>query len=363
MFKVNDKDRVATILSPVLAVILGLLFGFILLTILGYDAVEGFKYLFLGATKGITKGNFKIFGNTLAEMTPLLLTGASVAFAFRTGLFNIGAPGQLLMGGFGAVFLGVTLDLPPIIFPIVTIIAAATFGAFWGFIPGFLKAKFGINEVVICIMLNYTALWLVTLLCKTFIPDPTYVTESAKIHENASLRMPWLTNITDGSYISMGFFIGILVLILMYIILEKTTFGYELKAVGFNKDASNYAGIKVNRNVIYSMAISGAMSGLAGAAYYTGFTNHIKYGTILSYGFDGIAVSLLGLNSPFGVFLSSLLFGGLKNGAAFMEGNTSIPNEIISIVISVIIYFSAISLVLKNIVKKFLEEKPEGGDK
>lgn len=363
MIKVTDKEKVATIISPLLAVILGLLFGFIILTISGYDAVEGFKYLYLGAARGLTSGNLKPFGNTLAEMTPLLLTGASVAFAFKTGLFNIGAPGQFLMGGFAAVLLGVLLDLPPVIFPIVCLLAAAAFGAMWGFIPGFLKAKFGINEVVICIMLNYTAMWLVTLMCKTFIPDPTYATESAKISKVASLRFAPLTKFTDGSYISMAFFIGILVLIAMYIILEKTTFGFELKAVGYNKDASNYAGIKVNRNIIYSMLISGAMAGLAGSAYYIGYTNHIKYGEILSYGFDGIAVSLLGLNSPIGVFLSSLLFGFLKNGASYMEGNTSIPREIISIVISSIIYFSAISLVFKNFIMKFLEEKKEEGDK
>ncbi len=360
--KNRDYEKQATILAPFISIILGLSVGFIILVMAGYDAVEGYKNLFLGGVRGITEGNFRRFANTLSQMTPLIFTGASVAFAFRTGLFNIGATGQFLFGGFVAVFLGATLNLPPFIFPIVCVIGAAIAGGLWGAVPGILKAKFNINEVVICIMMNYTALWFVQLVSKMVIPDPTYYpTQSAQINPEASLKAQWLTNITDNSSMSTAFFIGIAVLVFMYVVLEKTTFGYELKAVGYNKDAAKYAGIQVNKNIIMAMVISGAMAGMGGAAYYIGFSDHIRYAVLLSYGFDGIAVALLGLASPIGVFLSSFLFGYLKNGGAFMESASKVPSEIVSIVIASIIYFSAISLIIKNIIIKIL--KGNGGEK
>ncbi|MFV0503576.1 MAG: ABC transporter permease [Lachnospirales bacterium] len=343
-------------MAPFLAVILGLFFGFVLLIITGNDAIEGYKNLFLGGIKGIGEGNFRRFGDTFSQMTPILFTGISVAFAFRTGLFNIGASGQFLMGGFVAVFLGVVLELPPFLHPIVCLIGAAIAGGLWGSIPGFLKAKFNVHEVVTCIMLNYVSIWLVQWLVKSNIPG-AYDTESANINTTATLRNEWLTTITDGSSISVAFFLGIIVLVIIYFILEKTTFGYELKAVGFNSDAAKYAGMKVNRNVVLSMAIAGVLAGIGGAAYYIGYTNHVKIGTLPDFGFDGIAVSLLGLNAPLGVFLSSFLFGYLKNGGSFMSSATSIPQEIVDIVIAVIIYFSAISIIIEGFLKKIIKSK------
>lgn len=359
--KIDFKDD-ATIkkISPFLSVLLGLIFGFVLLLITGNDAVEGYKNLFLGGIKGITEGNFRRFGDTLTQMTPLIFTGISVAFAFKTGLFNIGASGQFLFGGFVAVYLGNVLSLPPVIFPIVCVIGAAAGGALWGSVPGLLKAKFNIHEVVTSIMMNYTAIWLVQWLCKTLIPGH-YETESAAIKATASLKNTFITNITDNSSLNMGFVIGVVLLVVVYIVLEKTTFGFELKAVGFNKNAAKYAGMKVNRNIVLSMAIAGALAGMGGAAYYIGYTDHIKMGILPGYGFDGIAVSLLGLNSPIGVFLSSFLFGYLKNGGSFMASNTTIPKELVDIVIATIIYFSAISVVVEDFIKKLVSRK--GGKK
>lgn len=343
MKKIDFRDEVTLRkIAPFLSVVLGLLFGFLLLLVTGYPAVEGFKNLFIGGAKGITDGDFRRICNTLAEMTPLIFTGISVAFAFKTGLFNIGAPGQFLMGGFVAVLIGNMFDLNPYIFPVLTITGAAIAGAVWGAIPGFLKAKFNIHEVVTSIMLNYTAMWLVQYLCTTFIPG-NYATESHTIHENAALGTTWLANFSNNSSISIGIFLGIVALIIVYIILEKTTFGYELKAVGYNKEAAKYAGMKVNRNIVYSMMIAGALAGIGGATYYTGYTDHIKVGLLLNYGFDGIAVALLGLNSPLGVGLAAFFFGYMKNGGSYMASMTTIPSEIIDVVVATIIYFSAIS--------------------
>ncbi len=356
MKKIDFRDDEFIIkVAPFVSVLIGLLFGFLLLVITGYPAVDGFKNLFLGGIKGITNGNFRRIFDSFSQMTPLIFTGISVAFAFRTGLFNIGAAGQFLVGGFAAVLLGNKLDLNPYIFPIVTVTGAAIAGGLWGAIPGYLKAKFNIHEVVTSIMLNYTAIWLVQYLVGALIPG-NYETESGIIKPNASLRADFLTTLSDNSSVSVGLFIGIAVLIVVYIILEKTTFGYELKAVGFNKSAAEYAGMKVNRNIVLSMLISGALAGMGGAAYYTGYMDHIKTGELLSYGFDGIAVSLLGLNSPIGVALSSFFFGYMKNGGSFMASSTVIPNEIVDIVIAIIIYCSAISSLTTKYLKKLAKK-------
>ncbi len=353
MKKIDFRDEaVLTRIAPFIAILLGLLVGFLLLVITGYPAVEGYKHLLTGGFKGITDGNLRRTFETLSQMTPLIFTGISVAFAFKTGLFNIGAPGQFLVGGFAAVYLGNVLDLNPYIFPIVTVSGAALAGAAWGAIPGFLKAKFNIHEVVTSIMLNYTAIWLVQYLATTLIPG-NYATESHIINENASLKAEWLTTFSDQSSVSVGFFIGIVVLIVIYIILEKTTFGYELKAVGYNKSAAEYAGMKVNRNIVLSMMIAGALAGMGGATYYTGYMDHIKLGLLPTYGFDGIAVALLGLNSPLGVGLAAFFFGYMKNSGALMGSATSIPSEIVDIVVATIIYFSAISILITNFLKKF----------
>lgn len=349
-------------LSPFISVFLGFVFGYIILLLAGFNANEGFKYLFEGGLKGITEGNFRRIGDTLSQMTPLMLTGISVAFAFRTGLFNIGASGQMLFGGFVAVFIGVKFNLPPIIHPIVATLGAGCAGALVGFVPGFLKAKYNIHEVVICIMMNYISLWGVQYLVKTYIPGK-YDTESAIIADTSSLKADFISNIFKGSSLNMGFFIAIFALIVISIILNKTVFGYELKAVGFNKDASEYSGMNVNRNIVYSMMIAGFLSGLAGATLYIGYASNLKIGVLPSQGFDGIAVSLLGMNTPIGVFLSSFLFGFLKNGSSYMAGQTSIPAELVDIVVASIIYFAAISRIINKYLVKFAKKLNKESDK
>lgn len=348
-------------LSPFISIILGLLLGYILLLVVGYNGKEAYIKLFEGGIKGITEGKYRRIGNTISHMTPLILTGLSVAFAFRTGLFNIGASGQMLFGGFLAVYAGVNFNLPQILLPLVAISLAGIGGAVFGFVPGYLKAKYNIHEVVICIMMNYISLYSVQYLVKETIPG-RYATESQYVQENASLKMGFISDFFKGSSLDGGIFISLIALLAVYYILEKTTFGFELKAVGFNKDAAKYAGMKVNRNVIYSMMISGSLAGLAGAVYYIGYANHIKLGTIPVLGFDGIAVSLLGRNSPIGILFSSFLFGYLKNGSSFMASSTNIPRELVEIVIAIIIYFSAISFVIDKWLIKILSKIKKGGN-
>lgn len=329
---------------PFLSVILGFIAGAIVMLASGYNPAQAYAALLKGA--GFL-GDIKRFGDTLLNMTTLILTGLSVAFAFRTGLFNIGAAGQMLMGGFVAVFIGVRFDLPGYIHAPLAVIAAVVAGAVWGILPGFLKSRFNIHEVVTTIMMNWIAYWSVYYFVPAKIPGQ-FNTESAVIHSTASLKVEWLANIFKGSYVNIGLILAFISVIIIWWILEKTTFGYELKSVGFNKHAAEYAGMKVGRNIVYSMMISGALAGLAGAVYYLGYTDNIKIGVLPPQGYDGIAVALVGLNNPIGVIFSALLFGFMNAGKLFMQSSTEVPNELVSIINGIIIFFAAVNLMLKG---------------
>jgi general nucleoside transport system permease protein len=332
------------VIISILAVLLGFLTGAIVMLVTGHNPIEAYGALLKGAG---FYGNLKRFGDTLLNTTTLTLTGLSVAFAFRTGLFNIGAAGQMLIGGFAAVYIGAALSMPAPFHMVLAVACAAAAGATWAFIPGLLKARYRIHEVVSTIMMNYIAMWSVYWAVPEFLRG-SFNTESRPIHPSASLRVQWLTDLFGGSYVNLGLFLALFCVLLVWWILEKTTFGYELKAVGFNIFASRYAGMKVNRNMIFSMMISGALAGLAGATFFIGYADNIKIGVLPSQGFDGIAVALLGLNNPFGVALSALLFGLMNAGRLFMQSATEVPNELVPIIIAIIIFFAATSLMLQS---------------
>lgn len=344
---------------PVLAVLLGFIGGALVMLLTGHNPVEAYSALLKGAG---FYGDIKRFGDTLLNTTTLILTGLSVAFAFRTGLFNIGVSGQMLMGGFAAVYIGVVVKLPAYFHMPLAVVCAVLTGGIWAFIPGLLKARFRIHEVVSTIMMNYIALWTVYYLVPLYIPG-NFNTESRPIDVTSSLRVEWLSKLFKGSYVNIGLFLAIIAILIIWWILEKTTFGYELKSVGFNINASKYAGMKVNRNMIFSMMIAGALAGLAGATFYIGYANNIKIGVLPTQGFDGIAVSLLGLNNPFGVALAALLFGFMNAGRLFMQSSTSVPNELVPIIVAIIIFFAATSLMLQGWLNKIekLFKKSEGG--
>ena len=231
------------------------------------------------------------------------------------------------------------------------IIVGALAGAIWAFIPGVLKAKFNVNEVVSSIMMNWTCYWIIYYAIPAYFKGSSE-TESKNISDMASLKTPWLTDLFSGSYINLGILIAIVAVIVIGFILNKTVLGYELKAVGFNKNAAEYAGMSVNKNIVVSMMISGALSGLAGVTQYIGNASNMQIGVMPSQGFDGIAVSLLGANNPVGIFISAIFFGVLYSGKGFMNANTSIPPEIADTIIAIIIYFAAISAAVPMIVNK-----------
>ena len=356
----TDADK-QTRIVPFLSVLLGFAIGAIIMLVSGYNPLEAYSELLRGAG---FYGNIKRFGDTLLNMTTLIFTGLSVAFAFRTGLFNIGVSGQMLMGGFWSVYLGNVLALPKLLHLPLVVVAAAAGGAVWALLPGILKAKYRIHEVVTTIMMNWIAYWIVYDLVPKLIPG-NFDTESSSVLASASLRVKWLAQIFDGSYVNLALFLAFIAAFFIWWLLEKTTFGYELRAGGFSPDAAEYAGMKVNRNIVFSMMIAGALAGLAGAAFYLGYTDNIKIGILPTQGFDGIAVALLGLNTPVGVVLAALLFGAMNAGKLFMQSSTNVPNELVSIIIATIIFFAAANLLIKGwlqgIGRRINRDKQGGG--
>lgn len=340
-------------LVSILAIILGLLTGGLLMLAINSNPIEGFTYLFQGGLK-----NLERIGNTIATATPLILTGLSVAFAFKTGLFNIGSPGQMLFGGFCATAVGLTVDMPRPLLLMLMIIAGILGGALIATVPGILKARFNVHEVVSTIMMNWTVYWFVYYMIPKYFKGQ-YETESRPLKDVALFKLEWLSKLFDGSYINLGIILAILAIIVVGFILNKTTLGYELKAVGLNRDAAEYAGIPVNKNIILAMMISGGLAGLAGAVEFAGNTNIIQIGVLPSQGFDGVAVSLLGANSPIGVLFAALFFGLLYTGSGFMSAMTEIPPEIANTIMATIIYFAATSVIIERLITKMKVKKKQ----
>ena len=355
------KKDFAPFISSLAAIVCGLIIGFIILLISNpSEALPGFATILTGSVTHGMKG----IGQVLYYATPLILCGLSVGFAFKTGLFNIGGSGQFLMGAFGGVIVGLMCpQLGPFQW-VVALLFATLLGAIWGAIPGILKAYFNVNEVITCIMLNYISLFFVNMTIKgNKALFNVLRNESRDIPKAATIPKLGLDKIFDGSSVNSGIIIAIVVAIILYIILEKTTFGYELKACGLNKNASKYAGINENRSIVYSMIIAGAIAGLAGGIMLlSGTGRHIEIKDVIpNEGFNGISVALLGVSSPIGVILSGLFIAYLTAGGFYLQ-LFHFSKEIIDIIVAVIIYFSAFALIIKKLLEKIKSRKVEKQD-
>ncbi len=352
MASTTDKAaRGRKVLVPLVAVALGFVLGSIVVLLTGKNPLLMFNAIIRGLT-GIDVGrggfNPRHIGELVIQSMPIILTGLSVGFAFRTGLFNIGAEGQLMMGSLAATAVALTVKAPAFIHVPLILIVGMGAGAAWGAIPGFLKARFNVHEVVVTIMLNYTALhinnWTILNVFKSVDRVKT-----AEFPATALLKDQWLADLTNGSRLNWGFVPVILAIIAFWFILEKTTFGFSLRAVGFNKDGAKYAGMKVNRNVVMSMVIAGAFAGLAGAIITTGtFSFGRTLASAEGYGFDGIAVALVGMTQAPGILLAGLLFGVLKSAGPLMQ-SAGIPREIGGIIQASIVMFVAMKLGIERI--------------
>ena len=333
-----------TILFSLISIVLGLLVGAIALLIAGKDPIQAYSAMIEGVF-----GKPKYIAWVIIRSTPLILTGLSIAFAFKTGLFNIGAEGQFIIGALVATMVGSAIQLPAIIHVPLTLLIACLGGAIWGGFAGWLKSKFGINEVIAAIMLNWIAFYLSNFTIKnTWLAKPNSEA-SVSIHDSATIG-------------NWGIVISIIFVLAIAFILFKTTLGYELRGVGHNKFGAEYGGIDVNKSILKSMAIAGILASAAGAIQVMGVSQNI---TILAspegYGFDGIAVALIANSNPIGVIFSGLLFGAFKYGGTKMQA-VGAPSEVVNIVIGSIVYFIALSSVLRMLYIKFRENKNKGGN-
>jgi len=348
----------STVIFSLVSIVLGLLVGAIALLIAGFNPIEAYSAMLVGIF-----GKPKFIAWTIIRSTPLILTGLSIAFAYKTGLFNIGAEGQFIIGALFATLVGAGIDLPAIIHVPLTLLIAALAGAVWGGIAGWLKSKFGINEVIATIMLNWIAFYLSNYMIRaTWLAQPNSEA-SVSIHESASIGIDWLKGLVGpATSVNWGIVISIVVVLAIAFILFKTTLGFELRAVGNNKFGAEYGGINVNRSVLQSMAIAGLIAGLAGAIQVMGVSHNI---TVLAaqegYGFDGIAVALIANSNPIGVIFSGLLFGAFKYGGTKMQA-IGAPSEVVNIVVGSIVYFIALSSVLRVLFNKMMEKRKKGGN-
>lgn len=352
LIKVFTKDSAVV---PFVAIVLGLIVGAIIMLFGGYDPILAYRSLL-----DKVFGNPYDFGETLTAITPLIFTGLSVAFAFRTGLFNIGAEGQYIIGMTGATIIGVQVHAPWYIHAPLAIVVGALCGGFWGMIAGYLKATRGVNEVITTIMLNWIALHLGNYLVNTFLLEQGKG-RSYFVDKSADVTIGWLSRALDDARIHWGMFFAILAVIFFYVYLWRTKQGYELRVVGFNPDAAKYAGINVNRGVVKAMFISGALAGLAGVFQLLGvFLNQPISASHTGHGFDGIAVALLGGNTPLGVLFGAILFGTLSYGAAGMSFGADVPPEIIRIVIGSVIFFVAAPGIIRWVLRQLRLRKNKG---
>ncbi len=400
----NTKDRlpdrsesrsaaINTILASIVSIVIGLAVGSIIVLIVGLtsdtlspsSAWDGIRIVFLGifstgrdAAGHLTFGfNPTNVGNMLFRATPLIMTGLSVAVAFKTGLFNIGAPGQYLMGTMASLMiaLGIPSDVvPPTLIWILAFLGGAAAGALWGCIPGLVKAYLNINEVLASIMTNWIAANVVTWAFE--MSNFKNVVENTKSNyvyktsyngvETAKLG---LDKLFPGSQVNGGIIIAIVIAILMYILMTKTTLGYQLKACGSNRHAARYAGIKDKRNIVLSMAIAGALSGAGAALYYlAGNTEFywVTYQSLPATGFNGIPVALLAANNAIGVIFTGLFMSMLDIAGLQLTGLTGYNEYITDVIIATIVYLSAFSLVIKMLItgrkkRKAIEAIPKLG--
>jgi simple sugar transport system permease protein len=333
-----------------IAIGIGLFIGLIIMLI--FDARDAFPALITLLLGGFN-GGIKGIGDTLYMAAPIILTGLAVAFAFKTGLFNIGASGQMMIGAYVAIHVGVKWGFLGGFHWIVALLLGMLAGAIWGLIPGLLKALSNVNEVVSSIMMNYIAGHIIILLIRNNVFNVNY---SRSLNIMRSAQLPMLTSIFPGSTANIGIILVVLIVIATHYVIHKTTLGFQLRASGFSVAGSKYAGMNTKANIITAMTISGMFAGMAGAVALLVVGKNI--GTsfeIFPQGFDGISVSLLGLGEPIGALFAGLFLANIRMGGYYMQLYSFVP-QIIDMIIAVIIYVTAISVALQAILKVYGEQ-------
>lgn len=351
----NKKKSIleSNVLYTIIAIIAGLLIGAVFLMIAGISPTVAYGKLFSSI---FSKPKYLVW--TLVYASPLIFTGLSVAFSFRTGVFNIGAEGQFVIGGLVACVLGIVLKLPAGLHAIVCLVAAAAAGCIWSLIVGVLKVKRGIHEVLSFIMFNWIAFYL-----------SNYVVNLPGIHRDSSeatqdvaasarLLMPeGLRSTLDCSNAHWGIVLAVIAAVIIWVIIEKTTLGYKLKAVGFNSNGAEYGGIDANKSILTALGISGLLSGLGGAVQVLGMAGRLsQFAGQEGFGFEGITVALIGSSNPIGCIFSGLFYGAMKYGGSKLS-IVKAPSEVVDIIMGCIVLLIAIAHVFKVFVLKAAKKK------
>ena len=387
-----DKDGTKTVLASLLSILIGLVVGTLIVIIVGLtkDSIpnsgiwDGVRLVFAGilSTGRDAAGNLTFgfhpqnMGNMLFRATPLIMTGLSVAVAYKTGLFNIGAPGQYLMGTLATLMIALGIpstSCPAWVIWILAFLGGCLAGALWGALPGALKAVLNINVVLACIMTNWLAANIVTWAFDVSnFKNVVENTKTAYIYKTSFNHVATPKMLMDklfpGSQANGGFWIAVIIAIAMYVLINKTTLGYELKACGSNRNAARYAGINDKRNIILSMAIAGALSAGGAALYWLAGNTEFywsTYQTLPAEGFNGIPVALLAANNPIGVIFTAVFMAMLKIVGTQLTGFTAYNEYITDVIIAVIVYLSAFSLLIRNLIsgKRHKEKKAPKAEK
>lgn len=354
----NLKKRLlnGTLLYSLIAIVIGFIVGAILLVVANISPAEAYGKL---VSSIFSRPKYMVW--SIIYASPLILTGLSVAFSFRLGIFNIGAEGQFVVGALAACVVGLLVDVPAIIHVPLCIIAAMAAGMVWSFLVGLLKVKRGINEVLSFIMFNWIAFYLSNYIVKLkVIHRENGAAASKDILDSAAILLPKSIRTALGcSNANYGIVFAVIAVFIIWFILKKTTLGYRISAVGFNFHAAKYSGINSNKTILLAMGISGALAGLGGAVQVLGMSMRIsEYTSQEGYGFQGITVALIAGSNPIGCILSGLFYGAMKYGGSKLS-LIDAPAEIVDIIMGTIIFFIAISHVFKYLLNKRLKKKED----
>jgi simple sugar transport system permease protein len=349
-----EQESIFGILKAILAVLFALMVVSIILLLTGYHPLPVFGALIDGAF-----GSKRCIGESLVSTTPLIFSSLGFLIAYRCGLFNIGLEGQITVGGIAAAFFGYALpEMPAILHVTICLLAGIMAGGLWGFIPGYLKAKFGVHEVIGTIMLNSISFNIASYLVSMNGPMKDRVDSmpaSPMIRESAKI-----VRIVAGTRLHWGIFLAIAAAFALYIFLFKTRFGFKIRAVGNNRYAAEALGIGVKKSIIFTLALSGAFGGIAGAVEILGVHYRLFAAFSPGYGFDAIAVALLGMVNPIGILASSYLFGILRSGSILMQAMFGVNKDMVSVITGVIVLFMGMSAPIGMLVKTRLNRKNHG---